>query len=103
MNKNGLYQIKQYFWYLYPSKEIAAEIAALWDDIFASAGTTDAASRSVDYWSKRFKCNISYISPETILFPVEIDEKYVKVISTEGVGWIIVTDSAKECFEEVTQ
>lgn len=87
MNKNGLYQIKKHFWLLYPSKDIAAALAAL----------------AAAYWGKQLDCNVTFISPKTVLFPVEMDGKYVKVISGEGVGWIIVYDWVDEYFEEIKE
>ena len=96
MNKNGLYQIKRHCWMLYPSKDIAA----------ASSDTSPyrvSANIEAAYLSKQFKCNVSYLSSNTIFFPVETDGRYVKVISGEGVGWIIVEDWAKGSFEEVKE
>ena len=49
---------------------------------------------------------VSYIPPNTNLFPVEMDGKYVKVVSGEGVGWMIYSENeewVKGCIEEVTQ
>ena len=110
MNKNGLYQVKQYYWFLYPTNRAA--------HLGATAGVTGAATATIRtpgpttpgdaahyaaHWSKEFNCNVTYLSPNTILFPVEIHEKFIKVISTEGIGWMIVADWAKECFEEVKE
>ena len=106
MNIGKLYQIKQYFWMLYPSKEIAASALAAEPEarILCVASTwLPAATEASHYWSRELNCNVSYISLETIFFPVEVNGNYVKVVSGEGVGWIIVQDWAKECFEEVTQ
>lgn len=96
MELGKLYQIKKHFWLLYPSKDIAALATPV-------RRTAASAADYSDYWSERFKCNVSYIPPNTILFPVEIEGKFVKVISTEGIGWMIVEDWAKECVEEVKE
>ena len=98
MQVGKLYQVKQYFWYLYPSKDIAAAAAA--------AAASEAAAANAAYFSKHFKCNVTYLSPETILFPVEIDGRHMKIVSGEGVGWIIYPENdewTKGTIEEVNQ
>ena len=62
-----------------------------------------AAALAAAYWGKQLDCNVTFISPKTVLFPVEMDGKYVKVISGEGVGWIIVYDWVDEYFEEIKE
>ena len=65
-----------------------------------------AAASNATYWSKRLNCDVSYISPKTILFPIEIDEKYVKVVSGEGVGWMVYPENeewVKGCIEEIKE
>ena len=105
MDLGKLYQIKKYFWLLYPTKEAAVAHAA---SVAAAAAVAAAASAGTAatlavYWSEEFNCNVSYISPETVLFPVEVDGEYVKVISGEGVGWMIYPTNeewTKDCIEE---
>jgi len=98
MNIGKLYQVKEYFWLLFPSKEIAAA-----EDDLAAAATAAVA----DYWSTYFKCNISYISPNSIFCFLEQDGRFCKILSTNGeLGWIIYPknkDWAKGCIEEVNQ
>ena len=101
MNKNRLYQVKQYYWLLYPTNQATA--ASPFAISLGMHGTADDAAHYTAHWSKEFNCNVTYLSLNTILFPVEIHEKFIKVISTEGVGWMIVGDWAKECFEEVKE
>ena len=105
LNVGKLYKIEKYFWLLYPSKDIAARHATAGTATTTVVATTTAACAAA-YWSKQFNCNLTYISPKTILFPVEIDGNYAKVISTEGVGWMIYPESepwTKGCIEEVTE
>ena len=79
-----LYQTKNYYWLLYPSKDIAV-VADASDhyDITVDAVVMNAAYYS-DYWSKEFNCNVSYISPNSIFCLLEEDGKYLKILSTNG-------------------
>ena len=97
MKIGKLYQVKEFFWFLYPSKEIAA--AAVVAAAYADAGepTADAA-----YYSKHYKCNVSFIPQNSIFCLLEKDEKYCKILSTEGsIGWIILADWYKDDIKEV--
>ena len=103
MQVGKLYQVKQYFWLLYPSKEIAAHAAALrFADLTAAAGPVAA-----DYWSIYFNCNVTYISPKDIFCLIEKDGKYLKVLTTNGeLGWIKYPQGqewTKGCIEEVKE
>jgi hypothetical protein len=94
MNVGKLYQVKKYFWLLYPSKDIAAA---------ATTTTTAAATAAAAYWSKKYNCNVSYISPKSIFVFLEQDGKFCKILSTNGeLGWIILSDLCKNNIEEVT-
>lgn len=102
IDKNKIYKIKDY-WYLYPEKHRAALATGynhsfVWEDL----GEQYIAQVVVGL-SKDLYCNVTYLSPKTILFPIETDGDYVKVISTEGVGWIIVKEAAKDRFKELKQ
>jgi hypothetical protein len=98
MNVGKLYQVKKYFWLLYPSKEIADA------HVFASLDTTAAAAAA--YYSKEYNCNVSYISPKSIFCFLEQNEKFIKILSTNGeLGWIYLSDfyKDKDDIEEVNQ
>jgi hypothetical protein len=83
MEIGKLYQIKNYYWMLYPSKDTAAVAAAA-------------------YCSKRLECNVSYMSPKDMFMLLEKDGIFCKILSTEGmVGWIILADWSKGDIEEV--
>jgi hypothetical protein len=99
MEVGKLYSVKQYFWLLFPSKDIAAGAvpAAAVARVAAAAAALVAA-----YWSSRLSCDISYISPKGIFMLLEQDGKYYKVLSTEGmVGWICFPEWWKEHIAEV--
>ena len=114
LNVGKLYQIKRFFWMVYPEKTYAAAAhvaEATCATVWASDKPAAVASWS-DYLSRKFNCNVTYISPNSILFSVETDGKYVKVISTEGIGWMTHPDWlihpgeeawTKDCIEEVKE
>ena len=105
-NVGNLYQIKKYFWYLYPSKDGADE-ALRSGRIPHSTDTEASASRSIVYWSKELKCNVTYIAPNSIFCLIEQDGEYLKVLSTNGeLGWMIYSEDeawTKGTIEEIKQ
>jgi hypothetical protein len=101
MKIGKLYQIKKYFWMLYPSKEIVAARGP--GAACASEATPCPPPASVaDFWSKQFNCNVTFVSPNDIFCLLEQDGEYIKVLSTNGeLGWIILADWYKDDIEEV--
>ena len=96
-----LYQIKQYFWMVYPSKDIANVAAA------RCAYATDTERLAAAYCSRQLNCNVTYIPKNGIFCLLEQDENYLKILSTNGeLGWIIYPKNeawTKGCIEEVKQ
>jgi hypothetical protein len=121
MKIGKLYKNNEYFWLLYPSKDIAAAADAVGLPIwfaanrFAVGAPPHAAhpardprlARHVAYYSKHFKCNVSYIEPNSIFCLLEQDGEYIKVLSTNGeLGWMIYPTNepwTRGCIEEVNQ
>jgi hypothetical protein len=103
MKIGKLYQVKEFFWFLYPSKDIASAVDHYDDE--AAAYDDEAAAWAAAYaecWSKRFKCNVSYIESNSVFCLLEKDEKYCMILSTNGeLGWIILADWCKDDIEEV--
>jgi hypothetical protein len=100
MNIGKLYQVKKYFWFLYPSKEIA--VAATSTPTAYATGAAAAAEAAC--LSKHFKCNVSHIEPNIIFCLLEKDGKYYKVLTTNGeLGWFYLADWYKEDLEEVNR
>ena len=96
MEVGKLYKTKKYYWFLYPSQDIAE---AAYDAAAASASTSDAAAV---YWSKRLECNVSFIPQKSMFMLLEQSGKFCKVLSTEGmVGWIILDLWCKKDIVEV--
>jgi len=109
MKIGGLYQLKKYYWLLYPSSDAVAaavEVAAT----TTAAATTAAveltqARAAAACWSKRLNSNICCLVPSSIFMLLEQTERFCKILSTEGnIGWIIYPENegwTKGCFEEV--
>ena len=86
MQIGKLYQINKYYWFLYPSKEIAATAVA---HTFDEGDGAAAAA----YLSKRFNCNVSHIEPNSIFVLLDQYGEYYKVLTTNGeLGWIALAD-----------
>ena len=102
MKIGKLYQIKQYFWYLFPSKETFAAHRRP-----PPPARHDISAAIAAYWSERLKCNISYISENNIFCLLVQDGDYLKVLSSNGeIGWMFYPKNeawTKGCFEEVIE
>jgi hypothetical protein len=103
MNVGKLYQVKKYYWMLYPLKDKAA--AAVSAAVAATAAAVAAtAAAAAAYYSEKYNCYVSYISPNSIFVFLEKDEKVIKILSTNGeVGWIYLSDFYKDDIKEVNQ
>ena len=90
MEVGKLYKTKKYYWFLYPSQDIA------------EAATPAAEAAVAVYWSKRLECNVSFIPQKSMFMLLEQSGKFCKVLSTEGmVGWIILALWCKKDIVEV--
>ena len=108
MNVGKLYQVKKYYWFLYPSKDIAvASVFRGGGGGYAAAASFVCALAAPDYaanYSKYFNCNVSYISPNSIFCLLEKDGEFIRILTTNGeVGWIYLTDWCKNDIKEVNQ
>jgi hypothetical protein len=114
MNIGSLYEIKKWYWLLFPSKDIAAAVDGAPAVGVAATGVQEAATMlaitaaaATAYWSKRLNNNVSYIAQNSIFMLLEQDGKYCKILTTNGeLGWIIYpkdAEWAKGCIEEVNQ
>ena len=100
MEIGKLYQVKEDYWLLYPSKDIAAAAFA----IDAAEDNVHEARIRADYWSKRLNCKVSVITKKGMFMLLEQTDRFCKVLSTEGsMGWIIYPEDEDSagCFEEV--
>jgi hypothetical protein len=102
MNVGKLYQVKKFYWMLYPSKDVAAHA----DAHTAGALSSDAsiAAAAAAYYGPYFNCIVSYISSGSIFVFLEQDGKCCKVLSDEGnIGWIYLAELYKNYIEEMNQ
>ena len=102
MKIGSLYEIKKWYWLLFPSKDIALVASAA-----AAVGTESAGDVAsyADYWSREFNCNVSFVPQDSMFMLLEQDGKYCKILTTNGeLGWIIYpkeVEWANGCIEEV--
>ena len=106
MNVGKLYQTKELYWFLYPSKEIAVAAHGP-PPLINSNGAAHPTHAFAKYfsaiYSERFNCNISYIFPNNIFVLLEQDGDFIKILSANGeVGWIYLADWCKDDIEEIT-
>ena len=98
MNIGNLYKVKKWYWLLFPTKETPDA------DVFISSSTTRrSVPASVAWYSKRYNCEVTYFSPDSIIVFLEEDEKFKKVLTSDGkIGWVWLDyESYNDCFEEM--
>jgi hypothetical protein len=104
MNIGKLYQVKEYYWLLYPSTDIAVAVAHA-DITNPYTVPSCAAEGWSDYWSNQLNCNVSFIPQNSMFMLLEQTDKVCKILTTNGeIGWIIYPEDAewtKGCIEEV--
>ncbi len=99
------YQVKSYFWLVFPSKEKAASSGIGIDSDRSVAITREVMTDSVKWWSKALDCQVTYISPNSCFTVIELDGKFTRVIG-EQVGWIIADvreDWVRDSFERIVE
>ena len=93
MKIGSLYQIKKWFWLLYPTKDIAEAAAAG----VVAAPAPKAAALHARYYSTYFNCNVSFIPQNSMFMLLEQTDKVCKILTTNGeIGWIFYPEDA-EC------
>ena len=114
MNIGKLYQIKKWFWFLYPSKETPNYINTV--NLSSAAGSLsisidrERARRAANMadvaffsycWTKVVNENISYIEPNCMFVLLEQDGECCKILTDNGaIGWIYYVDWSKEHIRE---
>ena len=100
MNIGSLYQVKKYFWLLFPIKEIvisSSEVVGA-----AAPASRRAAAAAAAWYSRKYNCNVTYFSHDTFVVFLEEDGKFKKFLTSEGlIGWTWVGEEHNDCFEEV--
>lgn len=108
MNKIGkIYQVKERYWLLFSSKEVyrymEGELCQAHPHPATGPHADLFAASMAAYFSGRYNCNVSYISPNDLVLLLELDGKFKKVLTSNGeMGWTWFTDDYNECFEEGT-
>jgi len=83
----ALYEIKGFFWLLY-SEYSFLKTMDVGRFVHASGDEEYTRMRAVQH-SKHFKCNVSYVSPNSIFMLLDRDGVFLKILSADGqVGWI---------------
>ena len=103
MNIGSLYQVKKWFWLLFPTKEIV--ISTVVEDArdVVSVHALGAADYAV-WYSRKYNCNVTWFRPESFVVCLEEDGKFKKFLTSEGlIGWTRIGEheSYNESFEEV--
>ena len=102
MNIGSLYKVKKWFWFVFPTKETVVAVApALGVEPRPVAVAAD--QRHIAAWyRKRFNCEVTYFSPDSIVVFLEEDGELKRVLTADGlVGWTWFNENYNDCFEEV--
>ena len=82
MQLGKMYLVKELFWFLYPTKELAGGLKATVGRVGAEI---HAKMLSEDY-----NCNVFVVEPNTCVVLLEVDNGYYKLLDCNGnIGWII--------------
>ena len=100
MNKfqfGKMYLVKDWFWLLYPTKELVKRAAG------PSGSGMRCAYRDAKWYSEEYNCNVAVIEPNTCFVLLERDNYFFKLLNSNGnVGWIY-SSNFSECFELVKE
>ena len=93
MQIGKMYLVKEYFWLLYPTKELVGVPGQL----RACAGAVTALKHS-KWLSEHNKCNVFVVEENTcvVLLEVDEDERCYKLLDCNGnIGWISGSDFSR--------
>jgi len=79
-----LYQINQYYWFLYPSKE---KLSRFWATCTSELWRVEYLA---NYYTQKINEKVSYLPTSTIFYCVEQDHEMIHVLSPQGNGWLNV-------------
>ena len=111
MQLGKMYLVKELFWFLYPTKELATEGRAK----AAVVGTAKLvvggvagrwAATNAKLLSERYKCNVFVVEENTcvVLLEVDEDERCYKLLDSNGyIGWIYCCDDFSKYFDPVKE
>jgi hypothetical protein len=84
-----MYLVKEYFWFLFPTKELAVGAIDRFEGR-ASQGWAATGAVVAKVLSERYKCNIFVVEPKTCVVLLEMDETEhcYKLLDCNGnIGW----------------
>ena len=85
MQLGKMHLVKEWFWFLYPTKELAVSISR--------SAKSLAAYQDAKALSQEFKCNVFDVEPNTCVVLLEVDNGYIKLLDCNGnIGWIYCWD-----------
>ena len=83
-----LYLVKEFFWFLFPTKELARRVQTAVQAVMG-VERARAAWRNAKMLSEDYNCNVSVVEPNTCFVLLEEDENFFKVLDSNGnIGWI---------------
>ena len=80
-----MYLVKEYFWYVFPTKELAGSLGG------RSRRSDRTMATVAKLLSERYKCKVSFVEPNTYIVLLEADEAeycYKLLDSNGNIGWI---------------
>ena len=102
MQLGKMYLVKEFFWILFPTKELASLVKGRPGGIpsWRKQAYQDAKWYS-ELLSERSKCNVGVVETNTYVVLLEADEDYCKLLDCNGnIGWISCSDFSRY-FERV--
>ena len=89
-----MYLVKEFFWFLFPTKELA---------VWAGRREKVAAAQAAKVLSEDYNCNVFVVEENTCFVLLEVDDDYYKLLDSNGnIGWIICWNVSKN-FELVKE
>lgn len=85
-----LYLVKENFWFLYPTKELAERsVWAPGSRVAAAEAGGASVVATTKYLSVRYNVDVSFFEPNTYIVVLEVDEDCYKLLDSNGnIGWI---------------
>ena len=90
MQLGKMYLVKDLFWLLFPTKEVAGDLMAMgWDSPLEATVEKGQAYQEADYISEHMCCDVAVVEENTCFVLLEQDEKLFKLLDCNGnIGWI---------------
>ena len=89
-----MYLVKEYFWYVFPTKKLAGRAVAAFEGEGVAGGEV-VAWRNAKVLSEDYNCNVFVVEPKTCFVLLEMDETehcYKLLDSNGNIGWIYCFD-----------